>query len=72
MRSGADEHGAARSRNSGGWELLSVTELLVIGSQAAHASVFGDLLPEALRSIEVDIAAFDDADVQLTITGTVK
>jgi hypothetical protein len=52
--------------------ILSVTELLVIGSQAAHASVFGDLLPEALRSIEVDIAAFDDADVQLTITGTVK
>ncbi|MFV1971580.1 MAG: DUF6036 family nucleotidyltransferase [Acidimicrobiia bacterium] len=36
--------------------------MLVIGSQAAHGSILGDLPPEALRSIEIDIAAFDDPD----------
>jgi hypothetical protein len=34
-----------------------VREVLVIGSQALHASVEGDLPPEASRSVEVDIAA---------------
>jgi len=40
--------------------ILAVSELLVIGSQAAHGSVPGDLPVAALRSVEVDIAAFDD------------
>jgi hypothetical protein len=34
----------------------------VIGSQALHASVDGDLPPEAVRSVEVDVAAMDDRD----------
>jgi len=42
--------------------ILGVTELLVIGSQAIHATVTGDLPEEAQRSIEVDIVAFDDPD----------
>lgn len=42
--------------------ILGVAELLVIGSQAAHGSVTGELPAEALRSVEVDIAAFDDPD----------
>ena len=37
--------------------VLGVRELLVIGSQALHASVDSDLPPEASRSIEVDVAA---------------
>lgn len=37
--------------------VLGVRELLVIGSQALHASVEGKLPPEASRSVEVDIAA---------------
>jgi len=36
--------------------VLGVRELLVIGSQALHASVPGELPPEASRSIEVDVA----------------
>ena len=43
--------------------VLGVSEVLVIGSQALHASVAGDLPPEAARSVEVDVAAMrDDAD----------
>lgn len=42
--------------------VLGVDEVLVIGSQAAHGSISGELPPEALRSIEVDIAAFQDDD----------
>lgn len=42
--------------------ILGVTELLVIGSQAAHGSLVGELPEEALRSIEVDVAVFDDPD----------
>lgn len=42
--------------------LLGASELLVIGSQAAHGSITGGLPAEALRSIEVDVAAFDDPD----------
>lgn len=40
--------------------VLGVRELLVIGSQALHASVRGKLPPEAARSVEVDIAAISD------------
>ena len=36
--------------------VLGVDELLVIGSQALHASVDGDLPDEAARSVEVDVA----------------
>jgi hypothetical protein len=46
-------------------DVLGISELLVIGSQAAHASIQGDLPPEAQRSVEVDIAAFDDSDGSL-------
>jgi hypothetical protein len=37
--------------------VLDSHEVLVIGSQALHASVRGKLPPEALRSVEVDVAA---------------
>jgi hypothetical protein len=42
--------------------VLGVEELLVIGSQALHGSVAGDIPEEALRSVEVDVAALEDAD----------
>lgn len=42
--------------------VLGVNEVLVIGSQALHASVAGELPPEASRSVEVDVAAMDDTD----------
>jgi len=42
--------------------ILGVSELLVIGSQAAHGSLAGELPAAALRSIGVDVAAFDDRD----------
>lgn len=41
--------------------ILGVDEVLVIGSQALHASYQGTL-EEAERSIETDIAALDDPD----------
>lgn len=41
--------------------VLGVNEVLVIGSQAVHASV-DDLFPAVNRSIETDIAALDDKD----------
>lgn len=41
---------------------MGVHEVLVIGSQALHGSVTGELPPEVSRSVEVDIAAMDDAD----------
>ena len=37
--------------------VLGVREVLVIGSQALHGSVAGELPPEASRSVEVDVAA---------------
>jgi len=37
--------------------VLGVGDVLVIGSQALHASVAGELPPEATRSVEVDVAA---------------
>jgi hypothetical protein len=42
--------------------VLDVGELLVIGSQALHGSVDDDLPEEALRSVEVDVAAFEDPE----------
>jgi hypothetical protein len=42
--------------------VLGVEELLVIGSQALHGSVEGDLPEEALRSVEVDVAALEDPE----------
>jgi hypothetical protein len=42
--------------------IINESSLLVIGSQAAHGSISGELPPEAMRSIEVDVAAFDDPD----------
>jgi hypothetical protein len=42
--------------------VLGVDELLMIGSQAIHASLDEPLPEEALRSIEVDVAVFGDED----------
>lgn len=42
--------------------VLGVDEVLVIGSQALHGSLEGDLPAAALRSVEVDVAVFDDPD----------
>ena len=42
--------------------VLGVTEVLVIGSQALHGTIVGDLPEEAARSVEVDIVPFDDPD----------
>ena len=42
--------------------ILGEDELLVIGSQALHASISTELPPEAARSVEADIAALDDPD----------
>lgn len=41
--------------------ILGVNEVLVIGSQAIHASYSG-MIPEAHRSIETDISALEDPD----------
>ena len=41
--------------------ILDSSEVIVIGSQAIHASIDFEL-PEAERSIEVDISALDDKD----------
>ncbi|MEQ8716685.1 MAG: DUF6036 family nucleotidyltransferase [Acidimicrobiales bacterium] len=42
--------------------VLGDEEILVIGSQALHASVPHPLPPEAERSVEVDVVPFRDAD----------
>lgn len=42
--------------------ILGTNQVMVIGSQALHATVEGELPDAAQRSIEVDIVAFDDAD----------
>jgi len=44
--------------------ILSTNEVLVIGSQAIHGSVDIEI-PEAERSIEVDVAALEDPDGSL-------
>ncbi len=40
--------------------ILGTDEILVIGSQALHASIEDTLPPEAVRSVEVDVAFFGD------------
>ncbi len=42
--------------------ILDVEEILVIGSQAVHRSIGGQLPEAALRSVGVDVAAVDDDD----------
>lgn len=42
--------------------VLGISEILVIGSQALHASMSGPLPDEASRSVEADVAVFADAD----------
>jgi len=42
--------------------ILGTDELMVIGSQALHATVSNELPEAAQRSIEVDVVAFDDAE----------
>lgn len=42
--------------------ILGVEELIVIGSQALHASISSELPDEAQRSVEVDILPVDDPD----------
>lgn len=42
--------------------VLNENEIVVIGSQAVHGTIAGDLPPEAERSIEADVAALDDPD----------
>lgn len=42
--------------------IIGENQLLVIGSQALHASVAADLPAEAARSVEVDVVALDDPD----------
>lgn len=42
--------------------VLGVDEVVVIGSQALHATLEGELPPEAARSVEVDVALADDPD----------
>ncbi|NHZ73842.1 MAG: hypothetical protein GWP16_05175 [Nitrospirae bacterium] len=44
--------------------ILGTDELMVIGSQALHATIADDLPHAAQRSVEVDIVAFDDTDEQ--------
>jgi hypothetical protein len=44
--------------------ILGTNRLMVIGSQALHATVAEDLPKAAQRSVEVDIVAFEDADEQ--------
>jgi hypothetical protein len=42
--------------------ILGEPEVLVIGSQALHGSVDGELPPEAERSVEAGVAALEDPD----------
>ena len=42
--------------------VLGENEILVIGSQAVHGTLRGDLPPEAERSVEADVAALNDPD----------
>ena len=45
--------------------VLGVSELLVIGSQAVHGTLDGELPVEAARSVEVDLAVRGDVDGRL-------
>jgi len=42
--------------------ILGESEVLVIGSQAIHAALADEMLPEAERSIEVDVSSLEDED----------
>lgn len=42
--------------------VVGVSEVIVIGSQAAHASIVGELPEAAMRSVEADIAIRGDQD----------
>jgi len=44
--------------------ILGTDQLMVIGSQALHATVSDELPEAAQRSIEVDVVAFDDSEGQ--------
>jgi len=48
--------------------VLGVDEILVIGSQALHGTIDGELPEEALRSIEVDVAVRGDVDGRMADT----
>lgn len=50
-------------RAAGG--VLGVSEVLIIGSQALHATLDTDLPDEAQRSVEVDVAALKDSEGRL-------
>lgn len=52
--------------------ILGTSQLMVIGSQALHATVTGDLPDAAQRSVEVDIVAFEDPDEQKAIANRDK
>ena len=45
--------------------VLGVSELLVIGSQAVHGSISGELPVEAARSVEVDVGVRGDIEGRL-------
>jgi len=45
--------------------VLGVNEVLVIGSQAVHGTLEGELPEEALRSVEVDVVAPGDEEGRL-------
>ena len=60
MKRAAFEH-AIRAAGA----ILGVNEVIVIGSQALHASVEGDLPLEAESSVEVDVAVPGDKDGHL-------
>ena len=52
--------------------VLGVDELIVIGSQALHASVSGELPEEATRSVEADVAiAGDDGRMADLLDGSI-
>lgn len=57
MKRGEFEH-AVRAAGA----VLGVDDVLVIGSQALHASVQGELPEEAARSVEVDVAVRGDSE----------
>ena len=42
--------------------IVGEREVIVIGSQAVHAWIEEEIPPEAMRSVEADIALLDDAD----------
>ncbi|MGH8999772.1 MAG: DUF6036 family nucleotidyltransferase [Acidimicrobiia bacterium] len=57
MKRGAFDH-AVRAAAA----VLGENQVIVIGSQALHGTVLGELPPEAEQSIEADVAALDDPE----------